>query len=95
MNYRDTGSGIAAVEPEVLEQPVTQFVKFMLNRLCCFVEEFTVHCLQRRMPAQITITEIPLDKRRKEAPERFTLTLAVGGLPRWSITYHDSSFEET
>lgn len=93
--YRDTISGIAAAEPEISGQPVTQFVKFILDRLCCFVKEFTAHCLQRRMPEQITITEIPLAKRLKEAPERFTLTLLAGGLSRWTIAFHGSLFEET
>lgn len=95
VNYDNTGKEITPVEPEISGQPVTQFVKFMLDRLCCFVEEFTAHCLQMRMPPQITITEIPLANRLKEAPERFGLTLGVGGLPRWTIAYHVSSFEET
>ena len=38
--------------------------------------------------------EIPLAERRSEAPERFKLTLAIGGQPRWSISYQSSSFEK-
>ena len=95
VNYRETGAGIAALEPEISGQPATQFVTLMLDRLCCFVEEFTAHCLQWRMPPEITITEIPRAKRVAEAPERFTLTLGAGGLHRWNISYHASSFEET
>jgi hypothetical protein len=30
-----------------------------------------------------------------EAPERFMVTLATGGMPRWHISFHDSPFEET
>lgn len=93
--YTDTPTGITAAEPEISGQPVTRFVNLMLDRLCCFVEELTAHCLQTRMPAQITITEIPLAERLAEAPERFTLTLRAGGLPRWNIAYHASSFEES
>jgi hypothetical protein len=63
----------------------------MLDRLCCFVEEFTAHCLQTETVPGITITELPLG----EAPERFRLTLGTGGLPRWKIAYHASLFEDT
>ena len=93
--YSDTGSSITIAEPEISGQPVSQFVKFMHDRLSCFVEEVTVHCLQKLMPAEVTITEIPPAERLAELPERFRLTLGVGGLPRWNIAYHASSFEET
>jgi hypothetical protein len=92
--YQNAASGVTTVEPEIAGQPVTQFVKVMLDRLCCFVEEFTAHSLQMRMPPQIVITEIIRAARRPEAPERFSLTLGVGGFPRWSLAYHASSFEE-
>lgn len=95
VTYSDTGSGIKADEPLISGQPVSEFVKLMLDRLACFVEELTAHCLQRRMPAEITITEIPLARRPAEAPERFQVTLARGGMPPWTILYHHSSFEET
>ncbi|PYV20396.1 MAG: hypothetical protein DMG27_23150 [Acidobacteria bacterium] len=74
---------------------MSEFVKFMMDRLTCFVEEVTAHCLQARMPAGISVTEIPLSQRVSEMPERFQLTLASGGMPVWSITYHQSAFEET
>jgi hypothetical protein len=47
------------------------------------------------MPQGATITEVPLLKRAAENPERFQVTLALGGLPPWSITYHQTAFEET
>jgi hypothetical protein len=47
------------------------------------------------MPSGITITEIPMAKRTVEAPERFRLTLAIGGLAAWRITFDESRFEET
>lgn len=93
VSYKDTGTGVAAVEPEISGQPITQFAGFMLDRLCYFVEEFTAHCFQRLMSPEITITGIPLAKRLTEAPERFALTLGIGGLPLWTISYHASSFE--
>jgi len=86
---------IAASEPEVAGQPVTQFMKFMLDPLCCFVEEFTAHCLQKRMPAVIALAEVSRAERAAEVPERFTLTLRAGRLARWNLAYHASPFEET
>jgi hypothetical protein len=93
--YSQKGSGIATAEPEISGEPFTTFIDFMLDRLCCFVEEFTAHCLQRRMVPEITITELPIAKRAEELPERFRLTLGAGGLARWNIAYHVSRFEET
>ena len=93
VRYDTSGANIVAVEPVVAGQPVTEFVQAMLDRLCCFVEDVTAHCIQQKMAAPITITEIPLAERRSEVPERFKLTLAVGGQPRWSISYQSSSFE--
>lgn len=95
IEYTQTGSIVAATEPMILGQPVTEFVKLMLDRLCCFVEEFTAHALQRRMPPQITITELPLSTRPAEAPERFRVTFSAGGLPEWRLAYHAASFENT
>jgi len=43
-----------------LNDPVSSFVKFVLDRLSCFVEEVTVHALQRQMPAGISVTKIPV-----------------------------------
>jgi hypothetical protein len=36
----------------------------------CFVEELTVHCLQRLLPTGITVTEIPFARSVVEAPTR-------------------------
>lgn len=81
-------------EPLVAGKPVSEFVRFSFDRLTCFVEEFTCHCLQRRMPVGITITEIAPVDRPAEAPERFRVTLADGGLPAWRIGFHASPFDE-
>ena len=94
VTYDASGANIIAVEPLVAGQPVTEFVQAMLDRVCCFVEDVTAHCIQGKMAASITITEIPLAERRSEAPERFRITLAVGGQPRWNISYQTSSFEK-
>jgi len=93
VRYDASGATIVAVEPLVAGLPVTEFVREMLDRVCCFVEDITAHCIQKMMAAPIVITEIPLAERCSEAPERFRLTLAVGGRPRWHISYPSSSFE--
>jgi hypothetical protein len=93
--YSQKDRGIVAAEPEISGQSLTSFVGFMLDRMCCFVEEFAAHCLQRRMLPEITITELPIAKRSEELPERFRLTLGSGGLARWNIAYHASRFEDT
>ena len=49
-------------------------------------EAGTVHCLQRRLPTGITVTEILLARRLAEAPEQFRVTLANGGMPSWRTT---------
>lgn len=95
VTYDTSGVNVVAVEPLVAGQPVTEFVQAMLDLVCCFVENVTAHCIQKKMAAPITITEIPLAERRPEAPERFQITLAVGGQPRWNISYQSSSFERT
>jgi hypothetical protein len=94
ITYSRTGSEIKADEPSISGQPVTEFVRFIFDRLACLVEELTAHCLQRQMPAGTTITEIALAQRLVEAPERFRVTLSIGGLPAWQIVYHHSTFEE-
>jgi hypothetical protein len=95
VTYSQKGGGILASAPDISDQPFTTFIDFMLDRLCCFVEEFTAHCLQRRMPREITITELPIANRLSELPKRFRLTLGAGGLARWNIAYHASRFEQT
>ncbi len=95
VTYDTSAATVVAVEPLVAGQPVTEFVQATLDRVCCFVEDVTAHCIQKKMVAPITITEIPLAARRSEAPERFQLTLAIGGQRRWNISYPSSSFENT
>ncbi len=95
LRYVEVSGIIRADEPEIAGQKVSTFVKFIMDRLICFVEEVTAHCLKARMPMGISITEIPLSQREAEIPQRFQVTLTNGGMPIWDITYHQSSFEET
>ncbi|NVM22506.1 MAG: hypothetical protein HWN68_12090 [Desulfobacterales bacterium] len=95
VRYTEVSGVIRANEPEISGQKVCDFVKFIMDRLICFVEEVTVHCLKAQMPVGISMTEIPLSQRESDIPERFRATLTNGGMPIWNIAYHDSLFEET
>jgi hypothetical protein len=89
-------SGIVRIiEPLIDGQPVTEFVTHMVDRVCCFVEDLCAHALQARMLDGVSIREIPLKERNPEIVERFQLALVGGGMSIWSISYHDSEFEET
>lgn len=95
VRYTEISGIIRADEPEISGQKVSDFVKFIMDRLICFVEEVTAHRLAVRMPAGITVTEIPLFQRESDMPLRFQVTLTNGGMTIWNIVYHQSSFEET
>lgn len=94
VTYSREADTVKAIQPSISEQPVTEFASFIFDRVACFVEEVTAHCIQRQMPEGITIAEISPAERPAEAPERFRVTLASGGLPPWQIIYHQESFEE-
>jgi hypothetical protein len=93
IEYRPYNAQVEARQPLIDGQPTVEFVEFMLDRLGCFVEEFTAHCLQFRMPLGVTITEVPFAERLAESPERFRLTLRQGGLVEWKIRYHAATFD--
>jgi hypothetical protein len=95
VRYHEVNRIIHAEEPEISGEGVSDFVNFILDRLCCFVEEVTAHCLQAKMPEEFSLTEIAFSERNPEIPERFMVTLAYGGMPIWNIAYHQSTFENT
>jgi hypothetical protein len=45
LKYSRTSSGIEVEEPRISGQRLSEFVQFMIDRLACFVEEVTAHCL--------------------------------------------------
>lgn len=92
--YAIRDARVVAHPPLIKGQPVAEFVDFVLDRLCCFVEEFTAYCLLERMPTGMAIAEIPFAERPSDAPERFVPTLRYGGLTPWVITYHAARFEQ-
>ena len=93
--YAENAGIVTASEPLIEGLPVTTFVAYMTDRLMCFVEEVTVHCIQRCLPPALSITEIPLPVRSPTMPKRFQATLSAGGMPVWLIAYHASTFEAT
>ena len=94
IRYSVTAGALQAEEPEISRQKAREFAAFMLDRLLCFVEEVTVHCLQAKMAQGVSVTEVPLAQRPTDAPGRFRLTPITGGMPVWRLNYHQSSFGE-
>ena len=80
-------------EPAVAGSPVTQFAAEMCDRLCCFVEDVICHLLRNRFPDAFDLTEIPAADRDPTVPQRFTVTLKVGGRAPWRPTYAATSFQ--
>jgi len=95
MEYHERLGTIDVEEPQISDQSTTEFVNYMIDRLCCFVEEITIHALQVQMPSGISVTEIPISERNPDCRERFQLTFIKGGKQIWTLKYHVSRFEET
>ena len=95
VGYEDRGGILNAIEPRVNGEPVSQFAEKIFERLACFIEELSVHALQRRLMTGISVTELPLSERDSKVPERFRLALATGGRRIWCIHYHENKFDET
>jgi hypothetical protein len=93
--YRQVGQKVEALELQLVQMPVSQYVNFITDRLSCFIEEFSVHSLQSKLPQEIAFTELPIGIRVAELPERFHITPKVGGLPEWVLRYHSERFEES
>ena len=95
MDYKEVEGTIGVTEPVIAGQAVSDFVQYMMDRVCCFVEEVTAYGLQFKMPPSFSITEIPRPERKPDCAERCQLALSKGGMPLWSLAHHDSKFEET
>jgi hypothetical protein len=86
---------VSAREPEIHGERLSVFVPRVMDRVACFVEEVTVHHLQRAIPQGVTIAEVPLADRPPEVVERFRLTVSVGGLSPWRLSPHQRRFEDS
>lgn len=94
VTYRDRGTAVAAVEPEIDGIPVTAFVARMLDRFCCFMEDVTVHLFQSKLEAPLALAEVLPASRQQVSPERFVVTFALGGHKPWRLAYTDTPFLE-
>ena len=94
ITYRQVSGVILADDPDISGRSLSVFVKFMMDRITCFFEEVTTHCLAAKLPPGLAVTEIPASQRESDAPLRFRITATNGGTPIWTIGYHGSSFEE-
>lgn len=83
-----------AKQPEINCLPVGNYANLVYDRIACFVEELTVFCLQKKLPAGITLEEIPLSSRPQEDLERFQITIDGRGVNRWNLAYTTDRFEE-
>lgn len=92
---QEAGGKVTVAEPVINDVPVTQWVAAMVDRVACFVEDVTIHCIQQRLPAGVTLMEIPIANRAAEMPVRFQPTPIGGGALVWKIQYHASKLEET
>jgi len=93
VSYVNENGSVAAKEPIIGTEPVTEFVKNRLDRVLCFVEELTMYCLQKKLPTGLTLTERPLAERDESVPLRFQLTVASGGLQPWTLSAHTRKFD--
>lgn len=67
----------------------------MLDRVCNFVEEAVTYALSKHLSDFICVTELPLNQRRRELPERFRLALIGGGSRQWHLAYSLLPFDLT
>jgi hypothetical protein len=93
VKYEVNENSIQVIEPTVLDQPVIEFVKFIFDRLTCFVEEVTVHSLQLKLPEGISFLEIDPSKRNFEMPIRFRIVVTTSNTVGWTICCNNSFFE--
>jgi hypothetical protein len=94
VTYAIQNGTVAANEPKIEGEPVSQVTKFLFDRLSCFFEEMIAHMLQRKLPEGMTLTELSRTSRTPAAPERFRITLATGGEAPWKIKYHNDKFDD-
>ena len=94
IQYVEKLGSVYPEEPLLLNQPVTKFIKFILDRLICFVEEIVTYCLKQKVPNEISFSEIPLANRNLELPIRFKLTVVSTDSFIWSLHYDEKTFEE-
>ncbi len=81
------------IQPSISGKPLTEYIEFIFDRCCSYVEEMTMHCIKQKLPPSLTITEIPKNSRAETAAVRFALTVSPGGAPEWTISYEETTFD--
>jgi hypothetical protein len=94
IRYENIGGAVTANEPIIAGQAVTEFVEHYVDRVMCFVEEFTVHLIQAKLPQGVAVTEVLPNDRSADSPERFRLTPDAGGANPWQLQYQPMRFEQ-
>jgi hypothetical protein len=94
VKYALKNGAIQVEEPHLGNESVGGQLEFFLDRLQCAFEEMLAHLLQFKLPMGVALTEISAQIRTQEAPERFRVTLAVGGEEPWTLQYCPDKFDE-
>ena len=93
VTYTPNGASVDLGEPVIAGQPITEFATSTFDRVAVFADEITAYGIQRNLPANMGLTEIPVSKRTSEAPKRFLITSTEGGLPLWRLAFRSDRFE--
>lgn len=93
LEYIDNEASIKINEPEIGGKIVTEFIKFILDRILCFIEDIIFYSFGKILPANIYIIEIPFIQRDKEMPLRFKIGLGTNGESPWFINYNEINFQ--
>lgn len=88
------GSNVVVLEPELKGRPVRELLDFIFDRLSKFVEEVTVHSLQRKMMYGFIFEEIPLSDRDPKSASRFEPGISRDNIG-WDIEYSNNRFDES
>ena len=88
------GRNVVVLEPELKGRPVRELIDFIFDRLAKFVEEVTVHFLQRKMLYGFILEEIPLNDRDAKNASRFKPGINRDNIG-WSIEYSSKRFDES
>lgn len=91
--YTPNGATVDIREPMIAGQPMTAFVNCMFDRLLCCAEEIVAFSIQKKLPARMTLTVVPVAQRTPEAPMRFLVTAKDGGLPAARLVFSTDAFE--
>jgi hypothetical protein len=94
VEYRPNGTVVVALEPTIDNMPMREFAETMLDRSLCAVEDVLAHLVAKRIGPMLALHEVAPADRTDELPERFSITMAVGGEPSWVLAYQTTRFDQ-